>query len=361
MLPVRRAATAAAVILSLAGCFLAPAGDGQQGAPTAAATPIDNRPSVDAATTPAAPAGTESTDPGAVAGQFDVEDVGEASGLVHSRREANLAWVLDDGPGTTRVMAVRLRTGQRPAPSGAAGAVEVAGLVGTDTEALAAGDCAPDDDRPCLFIGDIGDNLRNRPGVQVHRMIEPDLSHGLPPEPVAADVATLTYPDGPTDAEAMFAVDGRLFIVSKAVFDEQTRETGSTKLYEAATFDDQQLVSRGVVPIPRPSLGLAADLVGNVVTGADAVGDLVVLRTYDHALLFTRPAPSDDVAAGPAIASFATWPFEEIASRGTLQTEAIAFDLSHAAAAPANSSPVCATLTVGEATGVVWRTPLPTC
>lgn len=276
-------------------------------------------------------------------GRFAVAVVPEASGLAVSRRNPDVAWVLDDGPGTAGLVAVPLTTDGATAPPAsddAAITVAVEGLEGVDTEALAVGDCAADDPRSCVFIGDIGDNRRSRDAVRVHRFVEPDLSDGMPQEPLPADSVTLTYPGGPTDAEAMFALDGRLFIVSKAPFDAGTGETGATRLYELPRFGDGALEPRGEVPVPLPSLSLAAGLVGNVVTGADATDGAVVLRTYDHAVRYTAPA------SGADIASFPTWPFEEVPTAGPLQTEAIAFDTG-----------ACATLTAGEGSGFIWRVP----
>ena len=288
--------------------------------------------------TPASAATPCSSCAGPVAA-FDPELVGEASGLARSDRDDDLLWVLNDGPGTTAVLAVRT------AGAGPVGLVPISGLKGVDTEALAGGPCATEDPRHCLFIGDIGDNTRARTSIFVHRIVEPDLSRGVPDEPVPADVAELTYPDGATDAEAMFVLDGRLFIVSKARFDAETRETGPTHLYEvpgmaAGEFRDGELIGRGVVPVPVPELAIAASLVGNVVTGADAVPGSVVLRTYDHAVRYTAADEQTDPA------TMGTWAFTETASSGPLQTEAISFDADD-----------CATLTVGEGSGTVWRTP----
>lgn len=289
-------------------------------------------------TTSLRPEATDLPTPGATTvAQFPVDAVGEASGLAVSRRNPGVAWVLDDGPGTTGVLAVPYGPS---ATAATGGAVTLEGLDGRDTEALAVGDCAADEPRSCLFIGDIGDNRRSRDSVRIHRVVEPDLSDGLPDAPVAADTVTLTYPDGPTDAEAMFAVGGRLFIISKAPFAADTAVTGATRLYELPRFGDGELQPRGEVPVPRPSVALAADVVGNVVTGADATGDAVVLRTYDHAVRYTAPASGDDPA------TFGTWPFDEIPTTGPLQTEAIAFDVGD-----------CATLTAGEGSGRIWRTP----
>lgn len=274
--------------------------------------------------------------------QFDTEIVGEASGAVISARDPDLLWVLDDGPGTTSLLGVRLDPQRGRQTVTDTFMVEIEGLEGRDTEALAADPCSETDDRACVFIGDIGDNNRKADAVTVHRVVEPDTS--TPPDAaLPMETARFTYPDGATDAEALIVQNGRLFIVGKAQFDDATRETAPTDLFVAESFADSTLTSLGTIPLARPKFPLAADIVGNVVTGADSVPGRVLLRTYDHALLFT--APGGDEAD---LTDLPQWPFEEIPTDGPLQTEAIAFD-----------SVGCAHLTVGESSGVVWRTRCP--
>lgn len=335
-----------ALLLAACGTGGEPNASGQAsspatGSPAATATaPASAAPRATSSTiqaarpTPSATAGVTAT-PQPVA-SFDVDTVGEASGLARSGRDDDLFWMVDDGPGAQTLTAVHL-------DGRAVVTVRVAGLDSVDSEALAAGPCASDDDRPCLFVGDIGDNASGRADVRVHRLVEPDLVRGIPDDPVEAEVAVLTYPDGPTDAEAMFALDGRLFIVTKAPFDAESSTTGPTRLYEVPEFADGEVVSRGVVPVPPPRLALVSTVVGNVVTGADALPGRVVLRTYDHAVVYSA---ADGTDADPA--QMGRWPFSEVPTSGPLQTEGIALGADG-----------CTTLTVGEGSGVLWRTPCP--
>ena len=266
--------------------------------------------------------------------EVDVDVVDEASGVEHGLRDPDLIWVLDDGPDLEGLYAT--------APDGPVGVVGVEGLAGGDTEALAAGACAADDPAPCLFIGDIGDNRSGREQIRILRVPEPDLTDGVPTQALTPDVATLRYPDGPHDAEAMFTVDGRLFIVTKATFDDRRQTTSATLLFEAPRFGDGVLEARGEVPVPAPGTPLLSLIVGNVVVGADLGGAGVILRTYDHAVLYTPPGPDADPGGFP------TWPFREIPTGGPLQTEAVAFvgdDCTHD--------------TAGEGDPVVWRNPCP--
>jgi hypothetical protein len=71
-----------------------------------------------------------------------------------------------------------------------------------------------------VWVGDIGDNLGDRPSVAVYR---------VRPGSGDAPKTELTYPGGPRDAEALLCdpVSGRLFVVSKTVFGGVVYEAGS--------------------------------------------------------------------------------------------------------------------------------------
>jgi hypothetical protein len=315
------------------------------GAPSTAAPSVTpGRPGTVGATTPpsvtTSPSTAGTTNPngcgddcGQAVARFDDDVVPEASGLEHSLRHPDVIWVLDDGPEVRGVYATSVTRGPL-------GLVGIEGLAGGDTEALATGPCSADDPGPCLFVGDIGDNGREREAVRIVRIPEPDVSDGTPASSPTPDVARFTYPDGPRDAEALFTVDGRLFVVTKAPYDEEERRAGPTELFEAPRFEDGQFIARGTVPVPMPADPLLALAVGNVVVGADVGQAGVVLRTYDHALWFRPPGDDTDPA------TFPTWPFEEIATTGPLQTEAVAF-----------AGDDCTHDTVGEGDPTVWRAP----
>ena len=114
-----------------------------------------------------------------------------------------------------------------------------------------------------LYVGDIGDNLAQRPDIAVYRVRE-DTS--------AATKITLRYPDGAHDAEALL-VDprgGSLTIVTKDYGGGSEVYTGRRgTLRHAATL----------------KLGF-----GQAVTGGDVSGDgrTIVLRTYSTAFVWTR-------------------------------------------------------------------------
>lgn len=249
-----------------------------------------------------------------VAGTFDLDLVGEASGVSLSVRNPGVVYVLDDGPGSTGVVAVDTTTGSTTT-------VTVDGLEGRDTEALAVGSCRRRRRPTCLFIGDIGNNQGAWESVQVWRVREPDLRPARQEVTVAGDVATYTYPDAPVNAEAMLVERGRPFVITKESRDSGTGGTPDPHLLAARRFADGRLRDLGPIPLPEPKTGgLVGAFVGNVVTGAELAGARVVLRTYEHVLIYTphrKNAP---------LRSLARWTPREVDAPTLRQGEGVAMD-----------------------------------
>lgn len=262
----------------------------------------------------------------------------EASGLAASQRTPGVWYLLDDGPGTSQVWLLG-------ADATLLGAVEVAGLDGTDTEDLAVAPCGPEDPSSCVYIADTGDNLRARSSVEVVRFTEPDLAAGPPSEPVPADTVELRLPAGPADVEALL-VDrsGTPHLVTKARFDQTSGQTEPARLLVAPGFADGDLAAVGEVPVPAPAVPLAAELVGNVITGGDALlserPGRVLLRTYDHVLLYTAPSPDAPLSTLPI------WNVREVPTPFLPQAEAIAW-----------AAGGCGYATVSEGVGDLWQVP----
>ena len=119
----------------------------------------------------------------------------------------------------------------------------------------------------CLYIADIGDNEMVRKSVRVFRVPEPDPQARQTGRP---DVFTVTYPDGPHNAEASFVADGRLFIITRD-------RTGG--LYRSTSL----LGDGGDITLERiAELGLPA------VTDAEASPDqtAVIIRTSDELVMY---------------------------------------------------------------------------
>jgi hypothetical protein len=125
----------------------------------------------------------------------------EASGLATSRQFRNLFWSHNDSND-----AVIYALG---ADGSLLGHVQLAGASVVDWEAISVSPCG---DGSCLYVGDIGDNDRQRRTVTVYRTREPSpRDHATQP----AERIDASYPEGPQDAEALFTANGSLFLVTK--------------------------------------------------------------------------------------------------------------------------------------------------
>lgn len=136
----------------------------------------------------------------------------EASGLAISRRQPGLLWTHNDSGGKPVVYG--LRPGQ-----GVVAELRLRGAPVTDWEDLAAGPCPWDDAKPCIYVADIGDNLRIRSSVIVLVFEEPSPRELALPKPtgrgkparrldMAWSAVRLSYPGGTRNSEALTVTDG---------------------------------------------------------------------------------------------------------------------------------------------------------
>lgn len=154
----------------------------------------------------------------------------------------------------------------------------VEGVQNTDWEDMTAGRSGT------LLVGDIGDNLAQRPSVTVLKVPEP--RDGVAAvTPVAR--YELRYPDGPRDAEALLfdRSNGSLVIVSKSFGPR------------GAIYVARRPSSRAATTLRRAG-ALRLDE-GEAVTAGDvsADGRTIVLRTYDRAFAWRRRAGETVAAA----------------------------------------------------------------
>jgi hypothetical protein len=167
---------------------------------------------------------------------------------------------------------------------GALGVIHLDGVTNNDWEDLAVGTCG---ETTCLFIGEIGDNDRNRGWHGVYRMEEPV----VPPEggldlTATAELFEYEYPDGEFDAEALAVMPDGL----PAVFTKEY-DTDQTSVYAFAALDSSAvalLERRG-----RFYTGSGAEGGAAAVTAADlwVDGSRLILRTYAHIWEFPMSTP----------------------------------------------------------------------
>ena len=198
---------------------------------------------------------------------FVDQRIDESSGIAASSWSDEVVFTSNDSGDAARFFAVDSRTCATRATYSVTGAKNV------DWEDMPRGVAA--DGAPVLWLADIGDNRRKRRGIVVYEVAEPGAS-------ATGAVAvrtrwTLTYPDGPHDAETLI-VDpetGRPVIVTKDTADGasrayRVRASGSGVLEPLAGLDVRAL-PRGSLASPAWSLTAGA-------TSPDR--RRVVLRSY---------------------------------------------------------------------------------
>jgi hypothetical protein len=185
----------------------------------------------------------------------------EISGIVASRSRPGVLWAHNDSGDEARVYAVSVAGRLLQT-------VDVDRAVAVDWEDIAIGP-GPRPGLDYLYIGDLGDNDREREAIAVYRFPEPQRgARAARATPIA-----LRYPDGPHDAEALLVDPLRKQIVVL------TKRIGGAGIYEAA-FRGGMLRRAGSLPLVAP------------VTAADVapLGDVVAVRTYLEVVLWRRPS-----------------------------------------------------------------------
>ena len=240
---------------------------------------------------------------------MESDEIRESSGLVKSRTYPGVFWTHNDSGDSPRIFAI------------SAEGELVAEVAVEDADHLDWEDIAVDDSGH-LYVGDFGNNLNMRRDLVVYRIAEPDPYAGG--ATARADLSLpYRYADQESfpqwgawnfDAEALFWMDGALFIFTKHRSDQRTRlyrlpavpGSGEAVLEPVASFD--------LDGCPCPF-----DFLGNV-TGADLHrdGDLLALLTYRALFLFGRDGDGDR-------------PFRQLRSiqfrtRRTRQVESVAWD-----------------------------------
>lgn len=85
-----------------------------------------------------------------------------------------------------------------------------------DCEDIAIGP-GPDKSKSYIYLGDIGDNKRERKYITVYRFEEPVISHQISTTLIKGNSVHLKYPDGPRDAETLMVdpIEKLIYIISK--------------------------------------------------------------------------------------------------------------------------------------------------
>jgi hypothetical protein len=207
---------------------------------------------------------------GTAVGVVSDPSIKEASGLVVSSRNPGILWTHNDS--NSHLYALR-KTGELVAR------LKVPDAAGGNFEDLAVGP-GPVPGADYLYLGDIGDNQRERDSIAVFRIPEPDVSAAKKTgSGKLHDVKKiiLKYPDNRYNAESLLVdpLTGDLFIV--------TKEKRRSRIYTA---------SKGQLESNEPvALKFVCELRLNSASGAaiSRDGRQIVLRNEDYAQVWSRP------------------------------------------------------------------------
>ena len=169
------------------------------------------------------------------------------------------------------------------------GVFRVTGAQARDWEDISIGP-GPQPNKSYLYIGDIGDNDKERSETVVYRVAEPVLNNvkstrSRPAVTESAEAIRLQYPDGKHDAEALLVhpTSGNIYIVTKVAL-------ANPVVYEAAA----PLIAGKLITMRRIGEVRVPSLFGGVITGGaiSPDGRRVALCDYFQGYELVLPATS---------------------------------------------------------------------
>ena len=200
----------------------------------------------------------------------------ELSGLVASRAQPGVFYAHNDSGDSARFFAM--------AETGAiAQTFTLDAAIATDWEDIALGPCPAG---TCLYLGDIGDNLRLRGDYAIYRVPEPTVTSGT--SAVPWDRFRYQYPQGARhNSEAIFMhpSTGRLYLITK-------EDSAPSEVYRfPLPFD-----SGKVAMLERVTTLTVPSSTDRLLTGADVnvCGTAVLLRMYNRMVELRLPPDESD-------------------------------------------------------------------
>jgi hypothetical protein len=162
------------------------------------------------------------------------------------------------------------------------GTVRLNDVEAVDFEDLALGAC-PGKEGWCLWVGDVGDNDRERDQIFIYGIEEPELEDLSPQQETALAVSwthSLSYPDGPVDCEALVVAQGSFWLFEKSAGDEARL----FQLPNVQPADGAQTLSLAT-SFPSPGVDVPQ---GRLITAADwdEVHRRLAIRTYTGSFLY---------------------------------------------------------------------------
>lgn len=174
----------------------------------------------------------------------------------------------------------------------------------------------------CIFLADIGDNLSERP--KLHILITPEQEYWE--SAVIPRVLTLTYPDGPHDAES-FAVhpNGDLYILTKEVFPIKAPPARLYRLsYDDWIIEKESYGLEYLTSIDLRSLsGSSVEVLSHIATDMDISSDGQRLLILTYGEVFELGLDVSSLVANSVFPS--TIPYKKIEVVTLLQQESISY------------------------------------
>jgi hypothetical protein len=221
-------------------------------------------------------------------GQLANKKIDEASGLAFSRSHKGIIYTHNDSGHEPYVYLTDTMGKDR-------GIIHLKDVKNRDWEDIAVGP-GPDKKLSYVYVGEIGDNNGAYKNIKIFRFPEPkSLKSRMEIKP---EILTLTYPDGPKDAETLM-VDprsGDIFIISK-------RDSTNT-LYRAPkkAFEKERFVLEKVMELPF-TMAVAGDI--------SADGTQVLIKNYFTVFYWERKTGesiSEALSRKPKILPYKTEP-----------------------------------------------------
>jgi hypothetical protein len=209
---------------------------------------------------------------GRTIGKVESDSLRELSGIAASRRNPGVLYVHNDSGDAPRIYAINEK-------AHLLGACHIQGATERDWEDIAVGP-GPDPNRPCVYIGDIGDNGAKRSEIIVYRLPEPNVNALTPFGQMTigpAEALRLVYPDRPRDAETLLVDPWTrdIYIISKRELAPRVYRAA----YPQATTQPIKLEQVALLPL------------GTFPTGGDVAPDgrRVIVRGMFNAAVWERP------------------------------------------------------------------------
>ncbi len=210
------------------------------------------------------------------AATFASRGIAESSGVVASRQYPGLLWTHNDSGDDANIYATNLQ-------GVGLGRYRLDEVDPVDWEDMAQGPC-PDQDAPCLYVADTGDNLEDRREVALYILPEPPppARRTGRPERLSARMLRVRFPDRAHDVEAIGVTpQGEIYLVTKG-------RSGPIRVF--CIRPDERLAG-GTTAVPVGTLDIApVRRIGQVVTGAaiSPSGNRFVIRTYTELFFYGR-------------------------------------------------------------------------